>query len=214
MGRGGRLPRPRRGPGGGPLPASGRPGSTGHRAATSCSTRRSSSAGSPGSREERGVTIHERSRVTGVERRAGGVRVETASGASVSADHSSSPRPPIRAGSAGLTSLFVPVYDYALVSDPLTPDQRAVDRLEAAAGDVRREQPVPLLPPDRGRSDPVGRLRRGLLPQQRGRAGVRPPAGDVRDAWPSSSGGRSRSCPVWRSPTAGAARSTRPRGSP
>ena len=74
--------------------------------------------------EERGVTIHERSRVTGVERRAAGVRIETAFGASVSADHVVVATSAYSGWFGRLTSLFVPVYDYALVSDPLMPDQR------------------------------------------------------------------------------------------
>ena len=68
-----------------------------------------------------------------------------------------------------LSPLFVPVYDYVLVSEPLTPDAARVDRLGAAPGPVRRQQPVPLLPADRRRPDPVGRLRRHPLPRQPGR---------------------------------------------
>ena len=40
----------------------------------------------------------------------------------------------------------VPVYDYALMTEPLTAEQLAVDRLEEPAGARRQRQPVPLLP--------------------------------------------------------------------
>ena len=74
--------------------------------------------------EQRGVAIHERSGVTGVERRAGGVRIAAASGAVVSADHVVVATSAYSGWFRRLSSQFVPVYDYALVSEPLTPDQR------------------------------------------------------------------------------------------
>ena len=104
---------------------SGRPGCTGRRAATSCSIRRSCVRGLARVARERGVAIHEGTRVVRLERRAGGVDVTTGAGATVRA------RPRRRRdlgllGLAGrLSSLFVPVYDYVLVSEPLTPEQRA-----------------------------------------------------------------------------------------
>ena len=54
------------------------------------------------------------------------------------------------------------------------PDARAArgDRLGRPPGHVRREQPVPLLPADGRRPDPVGRLRRDLPRGQRRRAGL------------------------------------------
>lgn len=73
---------------------------------------------------ERGVRIHERTRVTGVARVPGGVVVRASEGE-------------VRAGQVvvatsaysgwlgRLSALFVPVYDYVLVSEPLTPEQRA-----------------------------------------------------------------------------------------
>jgi glycine/D-amino acid oxidase-like deaminating enzyme len=74
---------------------------------------------------ERGVAIHERSRVESVERRAGGVIVRTASGASLRADHVVVATSAYSGWLRRLNSQFVPVYDYAIVSEPLTPDQRA-----------------------------------------------------------------------------------------
>jgi glycine/D-amino acid oxidase-like deaminating enzyme len=74
--------------------------------------------------EERGVTIHESSRVTAVERRAGGVRVRTAGGAELTGDHVVVATSAYSGWLRRLASHFVPVYDYVLVSEPLTPEQR------------------------------------------------------------------------------------------
>ena len=72
----------------------------------------------------RGVRIHERTRVDGLERRAGGVAVRTANGALVRADQVVVATSAYSGWLSRLASSFVPVYDYALVSEPLTPDQR------------------------------------------------------------------------------------------
>ena len=74
--------------------------------------------------EERGVTIHEGTRVSEVDRRAGGVRLRTADGAGVDAGHVVVATSAYSGWLGRLTSHFVPVYDYALVSEPLTPAQR------------------------------------------------------------------------------------------
>jgi len=74
--------------------------------------------------EERGVVIHEDTKVRGVERLAGRVRVSTADDATVVADHVVVATSAYSGWLGRLSSLFVPVYDYALVSDPLTPEQR------------------------------------------------------------------------------------------
>jgi glycine/D-amino acid oxidase-like deaminating enzyme len=74
---------------------------------------------------DRGVAIHEGSRVTAVERRAGRVVVRTAAGASVRADHVVVATSAYSGWLRRLSSHFVPVYDYAIVSEPLTPGQRA-----------------------------------------------------------------------------------------
>jgi glycine/D-amino acid oxidase-like deaminating enzyme len=74
--------------------------------------------------EERGVRIHESSRVIGVERRAGGVRVRMASGTVVNADHVVVATSAYSGWMPRLSNHFVPVYDYVLVSDPLTAEQR------------------------------------------------------------------------------------------
>jgi glycine/D-amino acid oxidase-like deaminating enzyme len=75
--------------------------------------------------EERGVAIHEGSRVGAVERRAGGVRLTTESGATIDAGHVVVATSAYSGWLRRLESHFVPVYDYVLVTDPLTPEQRA-----------------------------------------------------------------------------------------
>ncbi|MEX2184817.1 MAG: FAD-dependent oxidoreductase [Chloroflexota bacterium] len=73
---------------------------------------------------ERGVRVHEGTRVTGLTRRAGGVAVATASGATVRAAHVVVATSAYSGWLRRLSPLFVPVYDYVLVSEPLTPAQR------------------------------------------------------------------------------------------
>jgi glycine/D-amino acid oxidase-like deaminating enzyme len=73
----------------------------------------------------RGVTIHERTRVTNLARRAGGVTVTTDAGATIRAGHVVVATSAYSGWLRRLASSFVPVYDYALVSEPLTPEQRA-----------------------------------------------------------------------------------------
>ena len=74
--------------------------------------------------DERGVSIHESTRVSGVERRAGGMDVRTAGGATVTADHVVVGTSAYSGWFQRLSNHFVPVYDYVLVSEPMTPDQR------------------------------------------------------------------------------------------
>ena len=74
---------------------------------------------------ERGVRIHEGTRVTGLRRRAGGVVVDTAAGATIRASHVVVATSAYSGWLRRLSPIFVPVYDYALVSEPLTPAQRA-----------------------------------------------------------------------------------------
>ena len=73
--------------------------------------------------EARGIVIHEHTRVRAVERRAGGVRVTTETGATLDAAHVVVATSAYSGWLRRLESRFVPVYDYALVSDPLTPEQ-------------------------------------------------------------------------------------------
>jgi glycine/D-amino acid oxidase-like deaminating enzyme len=73
--------------------------------------------------DERGIAIHEHTRVTAVERRAGGVTITTADRATVEADHVVVATSAYSGWLRRLQTRFVPVYDYALVSEPLTPEQ-------------------------------------------------------------------------------------------
>jgi glycine/D-amino acid oxidase-like deaminating enzyme len=114
---------------------------------------------------ERGIRIHEHTRVTGLARRAGHVAVAAVNGAVVRADQVVVATSAYSGWLSRLGGTFVPVYDYALVSEPLGPEQRAAIGWGPAAGPVRREQPVPLLPTHRRRPHPVGRLRRDPLPR-------------------------------------------------
>ena len=115
--------------------------------------------------ERAGVRIHEGSAVKWVRSGGAGVLLATDAGA-------------VRARQVLLaTSAFpallgevrrriVPVWDYVLVTEPLGRRAPRRDRLGEPPGHRRREQPVPLLPPDARRSDPLGRLRRDLRLRQ------------------------------------------------
>jgi glycine/D-amino acid oxidase-like deaminating enzyme len=71
--------------------------------------------------ERRGATIAEGSAVTALRRRAGGVGVETDGGATIDADHVLVATSAYSAWFGRLVPLFVPVYDYVLMTEPLTP---------------------------------------------------------------------------------------------
>ncbi|HYM84617.1 MAG TPA: FAD-dependent oxidoreductase [Candidatus Dormibacteraeota bacterium] len=72
-----------------------------------------------------GADVHERTRVRSVERIAGGVRVTTSDGARLDATSVVVATSAYSGWLRRLTTTFVPVYDYALVSDALTAGQRA-----------------------------------------------------------------------------------------
>ena len=91
-----------------------------------------------------------------------------------------SPRAPTRRCCTAIRRYVVPVYDYVLVTEPLSRPRD--DRLAAPPGHRRRRQPVPLLPPDRRRPDPVRRLGRGLPLRRPGRPAPRRARADVREA--------------------------------
>ena len=73
---------------------------------------------------ERGVRVHEGTSVRTLARRAGGVVLTTAGGAVVRAAHVVVATSAYSGWLGRLGSTFVPVYDYALVTEPLTPEQR------------------------------------------------------------------------------------------
>ena len=183
MGRAPRVPRPRRGPGRGPLPDLAR------RAVPAARSRRPRRPGEavPRHRPRRPRARRARSTSTPASRRSSASPAASWSGPRRGAigprrRRSSSRHRPTRAGSGACRRCSCPVYDYVLVSDPLDARRAGVDRLGAPPGPVRLEQPVPLLPADRRRPDPVGRLRRHPPLRQQGRPRARPPAGDVREA--------------------------------
>ena len=74
--------------------------------------------------ERRGATIFEGSRVTGLRRRAGGVTVQVAGGGTVEAANVLVGTSAYSGWLRRLVPVFVPVYDYVLVTEPLTPEQR------------------------------------------------------------------------------------------
>ena len=82
----------------------------------------------------RGVRIHEGSPVTGLERAGSGVRVRVAGASGAIASERVVVATSAYSGwLRRLLTWFVPVYDYVLVSEPLTPEQRA------AVGWARRQ---------------------------------------------------------------------------
>ena len=73
---------------------------------------------------ERGVRIHEGTRITGLARVAGGVVARTLGGPTVRADQVVVATSAYSGWLRRLRPVFVPVYDYILVSEPLTPEER------------------------------------------------------------------------------------------
>lgn len=73
----------------------------------------------------RGAVIHEHTRVIGVERAPGSVRVPTEAGPTLTAQHVVVATSAYSGWLSRLQRLFVPVYDYVLVSDPLSDEQLA-----------------------------------------------------------------------------------------
>ncbi len=78
----------------------------------------------------RGVALHERTRVSALRRVAGAVSVETCATETGAAGSIRADRVVVATSAYSgwlrrLSTLFVPVYDYALVSEPLTPEQHA-----------------------------------------------------------------------------------------
>ncbi|MEO5965630.1 MAG: FAD-dependent oxidoreductase, partial [Candidatus Limnocylindrales bacterium] len=74
--------------------------------------------------ERRGARIAEGSRVERLRRRAGGVDVQIAGGGVVAADHVLMGTSAYSAWLRRLATTFVPVYDYVLMTEPLTEAQR------------------------------------------------------------------------------------------
>jgi glycine/D-amino acid oxidase-like deaminating enzyme len=70
--------------------------------------------------ERRGARVFEASRVTGVRRRAGGVSVHVDGGGRVEADHVLVATSAYSGWLRRLVPLFVPIYDYVLMTEPLS----------------------------------------------------------------------------------------------
>ncbi len=79
--------------------------------------------GLAGAVERRGGTIFESSRVTGLRRRAWGVEVQVAGGGVVEAAHVLVGTSAYSGWLRRLVPVFVPVYDYVLMTEPLSPAQ-------------------------------------------------------------------------------------------
>jgi glycine/D-amino acid oxidase-like deaminating enzyme len=77
------------------------------------------------SAEKRGARVFEHSRVTGLRRRAGGVDVVVDGGGVVRADQVLVATSAYSGWLGRLVPTFVPIYDYVLMTEPLTPAQRA-----------------------------------------------------------------------------------------
>ena len=131
----------------------------------------------------RGIRIHERTRADALERVAGGVVVSLTSGGSIRADQVVVATSAYSGWLRRLRPLFVPVYDYVLVSEPLTAAERSAATTRSTTSAA------------------------GSAPSST--AGRRPSRSSRR-----SSSGHSRSSRGCVSRTAGAAPSTRRRGSP
>ena len=119
------------------------------------------------------------------------------------------PRARSRRSLRAIRRYVVPVYDYVLVTEPLSAGaarrRSAGDGARASATAANQFHYYRL---HRRRPDPVRRLRRRLPLRRPGRPGARRPRRDLRPARRSTSSRPSRSSRACASPTAGAARST------
>ncbi len=108
-----------------------------------------------------GVRIHERTEALALDRSGDAVAVRCEAG-TVRAPRvllaTSAYRPLLRQ----VRRYLLPVYDYVLVTEPLDPRRLEQIGWRRRQGLSDSAQSVPLLPADRGRADPLGRLRRRL----------------------------------------------------
>ena len=162
--------------------------------------------------ERLGVRIYEDTKAAAIERDGGGTVVRRHSPRSRPPAWSSPPMPSSLC-CAGSSFYIVPVYDYAMVTEPLSEVADEERGMEESPGLVRLRQPISLLPPHRGQPDPVGRLRRGVLLAGPGGGRAGEPAGDVGHAQPALLHRPSLSSTTCASATSGAGRSTRAAGS-
>ncbi len=121
----------------------------------------------------RGIKLHERSKVLSVTTEGAGARIRTAGG-------SARARKVILATSAYTHHLlpeilhrFIPLYDYIMVSEPLTAGPVGAARLAGTGGCHRSQDLLQLLSPDGGWPRALGDQRGRLPRQQPGGGGVR-----------------------------------------
>ena len=146
-------------------------------------SRRGCAGAWPRSRASSGVRIHEQSRVAAPAPRRAGRGRSSCRAATVRARSVAAGDERLRAGLvAPIRRRVVPVYDYVLVSEPLSGEQLRVDRLGEPPGNRRQRQPVSLLPADRRRPHPLRRLRRDLSLRQPHRARARAARAQLRHA--------------------------------
>ena len=159
-----------------------------------------------------GVRIAERTPATGLASDPDGVTVRTRDGVlrarRVALGTSAFPALVRR-----LRPFIVPVYDYVLVTDPLSPAQLAGDRLAEPAGRQRHGQPVPLLPADRATTGSCGAATTPSTTSAATSAGPTTSGRLRSSSSPRISSPRSRSWRASGSAIAGAARSTPAAGS-
>lgn len=163
--------------------------------------------------ERSGVRVYERSPVSSIRAEGAGVSVDTPNGRL-------SARRVVLATSAythlllpGVLRRFIPLFDYVLVSEPLTPASVRQSAGGGVRGD-RRPRVLQLLPAHGRRPDPLGHQRGRLPPEKSGGPVVRSLAHPLRRLarqLPTSFPPR---CAAWSFPMPGAARSARPRDSP
>ena len=115
---------------------------------------------------EMGVRIYEGTPATALRRAGAGVVIDTPAG-EVRARQAMLATNAFPALLKRLRPYTMPVYDYALMTEPLSSDQLAADRLEEPPGLGRLRPLLPLLPHQRGRPHPLGRLGRHLPLAQR-----------------------------------------------
>ena len=157
-----------------------------------------------------GVRLYERTPVT----RADGAGAVAHPDGLVRAAGCCSPPARTRLSPGAIRRVVAPVYDYVLVTEPLTAAQRRAVGWARRAGDRGPREPLPLLPADARRPHPVRRLRGGLpVRQPRRRRAAQPPPAHPPRCSPAICSRRSRLSRGSPSPMRGAARSTPAAGS-
>ena len=155
-----------------------------------------------------GVRVFERTPVVGIDPAGAGVEVATPAGEVVRARRAllatSAYRPLVRS----VRRYVLPVYDYALMTEPLDAAQRESIGWPQPPGPRRRGQPVPLLPAERATTASSGAATTPSTASAGRWATTSTTTTRPSRSSPSTSSRRSRSSRACASRTAGAARST------